>query len=91
MPDNHDHHGTGHGDAAVLRDLLRRSFEHSESIIALAQPADFELQTPCPLFDVRTLVGHMVFAAARVGAAGPTTRDAILHSAGAFQGSFRVR
>ncbi|HTW97767.1 MAG TPA: hypothetical protein VMD59_03265, partial [Acidimicrobiales bacterium] len=56
-------------DGDTLRRLLSRSFANSERMIARARPQDMEDSTPCSLFDVRALVGHMLFAAERVGAA----------------------
>jgi uncharacterized protein (TIGR03086 family) len=53
-----------------LVDLLDRAFAQSEQIICLVGPDRWSLPTPCDLFDVRTLVGHMVFAADRVAGAG---------------------
>jgi uncharacterized protein (TIGR03086 family) len=57
-------------DDEGLRQLLRASFEHSRRVIGLATPEQSDLPTPCTLFDVGQLVGHMIFAAQRVGAAG---------------------
>ena len=51
-------------------DLLDRAFAQSERLIAGVRPEQGTLPTPCDLFDVRTLVGHMVFAAERVAGAG---------------------
>lgn len=55
---------------AALVELLRRTFAQSAEIIGRVRPEQYERPTPCPLFDVRTLVGHMLFAAQRVGDAG---------------------
>jgi uncharacterized protein (TIGR03086 family) len=49
---------------------LRRSLEQSSELIARVPSDRMDGPTPCPKFDVRTLIGHMVFAAERVGAAG---------------------
>lgn len=52
------------------RELLRRSLAQSAEVIAGVRPEQMTLPTPCALFDVRTLIGHMLFAARRVCAAG---------------------
>jgi uncharacterized protein (TIGR03086 family) len=51
------------------RELLSRSFEQAASLIAAVTPEQFDLPTPCSEFDVRTLVGHMVFATNRLAKA----------------------
>lgn len=51
-------------------DLLRRAHEQSADVISAVSPAQLTGPTPCRQFDIRTLVGHMVFAAERVGNAG---------------------
>jgi len=50
--------------------LLRLSFAQSAAVIARVAPDQMELPTPCTKWDVRTLIGHMLFAANRIGAAG---------------------
>lgn len=57
------------------RDLLRRSFAQSSGTIAHVGPGEMTLPTPCDRFDVRTLIGHMLFGANRIGSAG--RREAI--------------
>jgi len=57
-------------DPAAVGELLRRTFAQSGEVIAQVRPDQLEGPTPCPAFDVRTLVGHLLFAANRVGAAG---------------------
>ncbi|MGH9028336.1 MAG: TIGR03086 family metal-binding protein [Acidimicrobiales bacterium] len=52
------------------RELLRRSFAQSASVIAGVTPDEMELSTPCTAFDVRALIGHMLFAADRIKSAG---------------------
>lgn len=61
---------TARADEAVLPELMRRSFAQSEAVIRAVEPDQMEGRTPCALFDVRTLVGHMLFAATRVAAVG---------------------
>ena len=52
------------------RELLRRSFAQSAAAIADVAPDQMSLPTPCSQFDVRALIGHMLFAANRIGQAG---------------------
>lgn len=52
------------------RELLRRSMDQAGELIATVPPGAMELATPCSSFDVRALVGHMVFGARRIGEAG---------------------
>ncbi|HZU79662.1 MAG TPA: TIGR03086 family metal-binding protein [Acidimicrobiales bacterium] len=54
-------------------DLLARAFEQSSAVVSAVTPEQMTGPTPCPAFDVRTLVGHMLFAADRIGAAGRRT------------------
>jgi len=54
-------------------DLLQfqeRTFAQSSQVLERVTTEQCGLPTPCPLFDVGTLAGHMLFAAQRVGAAG---------------------
>lgn len=62
--------GGGHPDPAALVDLLRRTFDQSRAVIEAVSAAQVTRPTPCAAFDVETLVGHMLFAADRVGSAG---------------------
>jgi uncharacterized protein (TIGR03086 family) len=56
--------------AELLVEHLRGAFSQSGELIGRVPVALMDRPTPCPKFDVRTLVGHMVFAADRVAAAG---------------------
>jgi uncharacterized protein (TIGR03086 family) len=65
-------------EQADPRELLSRSFEQTASLIAAVTPEQFDLPTPCTEFDVRTLVGHIVFATRRLAKAagdGPVPED----------------
>jgi uncharacterized protein (TIGR03086 family) len=62
-------------DAQDPRPVLRRSFEQSIDLVGAVAPGQLGDPTPCADFDVRTLIGHMAFAASRIAAAG--RRDAI--------------
>lgn len=79
MPaDTDSHTGTdSHTDTAQagadLNGLLRHTFDQSRLVIGTVGADDVSKTTPCPAFDVRTLVGHMLFAAERIGAAGRRT------------------
>jgi len=53
-----------------LLDLHGRCLDQSERLIASVRPEQAALPTPCTDYDVRSLVGHMIFAARRVAAAG---------------------
>ena len=57
-------------DAQDPRPLLRSSFEQSIHLVGAVVPDQFGNPTPCADFDVRTLIGHMAFAASRIAAAG---------------------
>jgi uncharacterized protein (TIGR03086 family) len=57
-------------DADQLLDLHNRCLDQSHRLIAMVQPQQENLPTPCTEYDVRTLVDHMIFAARRVAAAG---------------------
>ncbi len=57
-------------DAQDPRPLLRSSFEQSIRLVEAVGPDQFGDPTPCTDFDVRTLIGHMAFAASRIAAAG---------------------
>jgi len=57
------------------RELLRRALAQSSEVIASVRPDQLDGPTPCEKFDVRTLIGHMTFAADRVAEAG--RRDTI--------------
>lgn len=54
----------------VLLDLLQRTFDQSCRVIDSVGADQVGLPTPCPAFDVAALVGHMRFAAERIGGAG---------------------
>lgn len=64
--------------------LLQRALDQAAAVIDRVGPADLDRSTPCPAFDVRTLLGHMVFAAERVGAAG--RRDVVAEDGPAVAG-----
>lgn len=61
---------TGSPDTLDPRPFLRRAFDQSAAIVAGVRPDQLELPTPCSAFDVRALLGHIVFAARRIGAIG---------------------
>ena len=52
------------------RPLLARALDQSADAIARVTPEQLALPTPCTAFDVRELVGHMLFAARRTALAG---------------------
>jgi len=57
-------------DPATELELLRRSFDQSTDVIGAVGPDQWHCPTPCPAFDVETLVGHMLFAAKRLATVG---------------------
>ncbi|MHB1582578.1 MAG: TIGR03086 family metal-binding protein [Acidimicrobiales bacterium] len=50
--------------------LMRRAFDQSATLIESVTPDQMASPTPCTEFDVRTLTGHMLFAANRVATGG---------------------
>lgn len=52
------------------RPLLRRALDQSTAVVTGVRPDQLELPTPCRAFDVRTLMGHLLFAARRIGEVG---------------------
>ena len=57
-------------DAIDTRALIRRSLDQSSRLIASVPVDGFGEPTPCGEFAVRSLVGHMTFAAGRLAKAG---------------------
>jgi uncharacterized protein (TIGR03086 family) len=57
-------------DSKDPRDLLRRALSQASNVIDGVRPDQLDRPTPCSQFDVRTLVGHMIFAAGRIVQAG---------------------
>lgn len=49
---------------------LVRSYQHAAEIVAGVRPPQLGLPTPCPDYDVATLVDHLVGAAGRAAALG---------------------
>lgn len=50
--------------------LMRRTFDQSAAVIGAVRPERLGTPTPCSEFDVRALIGHMLFAAERAATAG---------------------
>lgn len=61
---------TGSNDTLDPRPFLRRALGQTAAIVAGVRRDQLELPTPCRAFDVRALLGHIVFAARRIGAIG---------------------
>jgi uncharacterized protein (TIGR03086 family) len=57
-------------DSPDPRRLLGQALDQAGAVIAGVRPGQMEGPTPCTAFDVRTLVGHLLFAARRVGQVG---------------------
>jgi len=57
-------------DTTDPRPLHRRAIAQTESIVAAVQPAQFGLPTPCPEYDVRALLSHIVGGLNRVAIVG---------------------
>lgn len=41
-------------------DALERAYEHAEHVVAKTTPSDYARPTPCPEWDVRALLNHLV-------------------------------
>src|ERR1700690_4447544 len=57
-------------DAIDPRELVGRSLDQSARLIGSVPVDRFGDPTPCGAFDIRSLVGHMTFAAGRLAMAG---------------------
>jgi uncharacterized protein (TIGR03086 family) len=57
-------------DAPDPRTLLEPALDQAATVIAGVRPEHMGGPTPCTAFDVRTLVGHLLFAARRIGQVG---------------------
>jgi uncharacterized protein (TIGR03086 family) len=57
-------------DVIEPRELVRRSLDQSAHLIGSVPVDRFGDPTPCGDFDIRSLVGHMTFAAGRLAMAG---------------------
>ncbi len=52
------------------RPLHRRAIAQTETVVAAVSPAQFTLPTPCPEFDVRALLSHIVGGLTRIALIG---------------------
>lgn len=57
-------------DSPDPRTLLEGALGQAGAVIAGVRPDHMGAPTPCTAFDVRTLVGHLLFAARRIGQVG---------------------
>ena len=57
-------------DSPDPRRLLAQSLDQAAAVVAAVRPEQMADPTPCTAFDVRTLVGHTLFAARRIGQVG---------------------
>lgn len=67
VPSNEEEHPMPDQDH---RDLLHRSYAHAASVVREVRPDQLGHPTPCPAFDVATLVDHVVGAGWRAVALG---------------------
>ena len=65
-----DHRQSPHARSPRPRELVRRSLDQSARLIDSVPVDRFGDPTPCGEFDIRSLVGHMTFAAGRLAMAG---------------------
>ena len=52
------------------RDIHRRAMAQTEAIVAAVEPGQLALPTPCPEYDVRALLSHIVGGLNRVAIVG---------------------
>jgi len=57
-------------DTTDPRPLHRRAIAQTESIVAAVSPGQLDLPTPCPEYDVRALLSHIVGGLNRVAIVG---------------------
>ena len=57
-------------DSPDPRRLLEQALDQSAAVVAAVRPEHMAGRTPCTAFDVRALVGHILFAARRIGQVG---------------------
>ncbi|MFI6675866.1 TIGR03086 family metal-binding protein [Kribbella sp. NPDC050470] len=48
------------------RPMLARALDQTQRMIATVGPDELDLPTPCPEYDVRTLLGHLLTVVARI-------------------------
>ncbi|MEU4392860.1 TIGR03086 family metal-binding protein [Kribbella sp. NPDC023855] len=51
------------------RPMLVRALDQTQAMIDTVTPTDLDLPTPCPEYDVRTLLGHMITGISRINLA----------------------
>jgi uncharacterized protein (TIGR03086 family) len=59
------------------RPLYRRAVAQTETIVAAVAPDQFDLPTPCPEYDVRTLLAHITGGLTRTALVGEGDPDAL--------------
>jgi len=63
------------------RPLYRRAVAQTETIVAAVTPDQFDLPTPCPEYDVRTLLAHTTGGLTRTALVGEGDPDALAQPA----------
>jgi uncharacterized protein (TIGR03086 family) len=65
------------------RPLYRRAVAQTETVVAAVTPDQFALSTPCPEYDVRTLLAHIVGGLTRTALVGEADPEALSRPAAA--------
>jgi uncharacterized protein (TIGR03086 family) len=63
------------------RPLYRRAVAQTETAVAAVSPSQLGLPTPCPEYDVRTLLAHITGGLTRTALVGEGDPDALTHPA----------
>jgi uncharacterized protein (TIGR03086 family) len=75
---------------AALRGLLATALAEHRRLIAALQPKQFTLPTPCPPWDVRALLGHVLAVVRRSALADPPAPDVVAVEPGTVGRAFEA-